>query len=50
MGSATALHNLIEQQQQQQPQPQAGLQHQPSLSDSAMGSALREAVAETVNA
>lgn len=45
MGSATALHDLIEQQQQP-----PSLQHQQSLSDSAMGGALRDAVAETVNA
>lgn len=50
MGSATALHDLVLQQQpgehQQQQQPQ--LQHLPSMSDTAMGAALRDAVAETV--
>lgn len=52
MGSASALHGLLEQQQQQQQlsQQQPSLQHQQSLSDSAMGSALRDAVAETVQA
>jgi hypothetical protein len=49
MGSATALQDLVLQAQQpgqQQQQPQ--LQHLPSISDSAMGAALRDAVAETV--
>jgi len=46
MGSATALHDLVLQQQQLGGQPQ--LQHLPSLSDSAVGVALREAVAESV--
>jgi hypothetical protein len=49
MGSATALQDLVLQQQQpgeQQQQPQ--LQHLPSMSDTAMGAALRDAVAETV--
>jgi hypothetical protein len=49
MGSATALQDLVLQQQQpgeQQQQPQ--WQHLPSMSDTAMGAALRDAVAETV--
>jgi hypothetical protein len=47
MGSATALQDLVLQQQQpSQQQPQ--LQHLPSMSDTAMGAALRDAVAETV--
>jgi hypothetical protein len=50
MGSATALHHLVEQQQHTEQQQRPSLQHQQSLSDTAMGSALREAVAETVNA
>jgi hypothetical protein len=41
MGGASALHELV-----QQPQ----LQHQQSLGDSAMGAALRDAVAESVTA
>jgi len=48
MGSATALHDLVLQQQQPGQQQQPQLQHLPSLSDSAMGAALRESVAETV--
>jgi hypothetical protein len=50
MGSASALHDLVLQQQQQpgQQQQQPQLQHLPSLSDTAMGAALRDAVAETV--
>jgi hypothetical protein len=49
MGSATALQDLVLQQQQpgeQQQQPQ--LQHLPSMSDTAMGAALRDAVSATV--
>lgn len=51
MGSATALQDLVLQQQQQpgeQQQQQPQLQHLPSMSDTAMGAALRDAVAETV--
>ena len=50
MGSATALQDLVLQQQQpgEQQQQQPQLQHLPSLSDSAVGAALRDAVAETV--
>jgi hypothetical protein len=42
MGGASALQDLVQQQQQ--------LQHQQSLGDSAMGAALRDAVAESVAA
>lgn len=49
MGSATALHDLVLQQQQPgEQQQQQQLQHLPSMSDTAMGAALRDAVAETV--
>lgn len=49
MGSATALHDLVLQQQQQPGEhQQQQLQHLPSMSDTAMGAALRDAVAETV--
>jgi hypothetical protein len=48
MGSATALQDLVLQAQQPGQQQQPQLQHLPSMSDTAMGAALRDAVAETV--